>query len=252
VEWGPIAAESAAARGDAVVIVDVLSFSTTLTIAAERGFISFVFSGPELAAQGGATAVAARLGAACAVGKRDAPPGVISLSPASVRSAAPGVNRVLFSSLNGALVVAAADGAARLAVASLRNRSAAAGLAEDWLRRREADRLTVVPCGEQWSSVAPADGMRPCVEDYLGAGAVADALAANGAVLSIEAHAAAAVFRGLRTADLTSLVGARELIAAGFAEDVTLAAQIDVCERVPVRDERCGRRCFVPRTRVAR
>jgi len=247
VEWGPVAARLAAARGDAIVIVDVFSFSTTLTLAAERGLACHVYSGPELAAQGGAAAVAARLGAVCAVGKRDARPGAISLSPASVRSAELAADRVLFSSLNGALVVASSDRAPRLAIGCLRNPRAVAACAAEWLRQGEANRVTIVACGEQWSSVSTAEGMRPCLEDHLGAGAIADALAGQGAALSAVAWAAAAVFRQRHDLDLTSLVGARELIAAGFAEDVTLAGELDVSEAVPVRADGQDGRCFRPR-----
>ena len=250
VEWGPVAAQLAAARGDAIVIVDILSFSTAVTLAAERGLASYVYSGPELTARGGAAAVAARIGAVCAVGKRDARPGTISLSPASVRSAEVTTGRVLFSSLNGALVVASADHAPRLAIGCLRNRRAVAACAFEWLHRREATRVTIVACGEQWSSVSAADGMRPCLEDHLGAGAIAESLAAHGATLSVEAQAAVAVFRQRHDIDLPSLVGGRELIAAGFTEDVALAGQLDVCEVVPVRDAWQDGRCFRPQPRA--
>ena len=43
-----------------------------------------------------------------------------------------------------------------------------------------------------------------------------------------------------------AIVGARELAAAGFAEDVRLAAQLDVTDLVPVRDDTdpSGRRMY--------
>src|SRR2546423_1644490 len=36
-EWGPIGAKVLAERSDVIVVVDVLSFSTSVTVAAERG-----------------------------------------------------------------------------------------------------------------------------------------------------------------------------------------------------------------------
>lgn len=215
-------------------------------MAAERGLSAYVFAAHELAAGGGAAAVAQRLDAVCAVGKRRAPAGEISLSPASVRSASLASSRVLFSSLNGARVVAAGGAAGELAVASLRNRSAAAQLAGGWLQQSRVPRVTVVPCGEQWSSVAELAGMRPCLEDYLGAGAVVDAMSGAGFAASVEASAAAATFRALATVDLNGLVGGRELVAAGFADDVALASEIDATSVVPLRVAEQTGRCFRP------
>lgn len=234
VEWGSTAAKLAAARGDDIVIVDVLSFSTTLTLAAEHGIDSYVYSGPELDTMGGRDAVARSVGARPAAAKRAAGPGQVSLSPASIVGAGPGA--VLFTSLNGALAVSTAGAAPILAVGCLRNYRAAARLAAQRLASRAGTRVTVVACGEHWSSVSDEDGLRPCAEDLLGAGAIAAELAAAGYTVSPEAAAAAATFTALGGMP-AAIVGARELVAAGFADDVRLAAELDVTDLVPVRDD---------------
>ena len=235
VEWGSAAAKLAAARGDDIVIVDVLSFTTTLTLAAEHGIDSYVYAGPELEAMGGREAVARSVGARPAAAERAAGPGQVSLSPASVVGAA-GPDAVLFTSLNGALVVSTAGAAPSVALGCLRNYRAVARLVARRLTGRTGARVTVVACGEHWSSVSDQEGLRPCVEDLLGAGAIAAELAAGGFTVSPEAAAAAATFAALGGLP-ADIVGARELAAAGFAEDVRLAAGLDVTDLVPVRDD---------------
>src|SRR5215213_6495864 len=132
VEWGGIGAGLAAERGDGVVVIDVLSLSTTVTMAAERGIDAYVYSAAELAEQGGGEALAARLDAVMAAGKRSARPGQISLSPASLVDPPPAA-AALFSSLNGALAISAADRAPYLAIGCLRNRGAVAAAVAGWL-----------------------------------------------------------------------------------------------------------------------
>jgi 2-phosphosulfolactate phosphatase len=233
VEWGHVGAGLAAARGDDVVIVDVLSFSTTLTMAAERSIDCYVYSGPELAARGGREAVAAALGAVAAVEKRAAAAGRFSLSPASLVDLSE-VPAALFTSLNGALAVSAAEGAPFLAVGCLRNRQAVARLVADRLWADPTRRVSVVACGEHWSSVSEEEGLRPCLEDLLGAGGICVELAALGLPGSPEAAAAGAAFAAASGLP-PEAVSARELIAAGFAADVRLAGEVDVTDAVPVR-----------------
>ncbi|MEU4776021.1 2-phosphosulfolactate phosphatase [Micromonospora sp. NPDC023644] len=245
VEWSDLGARLAADRGDAIVVVDVLSFSTTLTMAAERGIRCHVHSKAELAERGGAELVAAALGAVPAAAKRDARPGQLSLSPASLREVGPEVSAALFTSLNGARAVSAAAGAAQVALGCLRNRSAVAALVASWLGVDDRLRVTIVACGEHWSSTSRLEGLRPALEDQLGAGAIADALAELGYAGSVEAQAAAAVFRALGTTRFTDLVGARELVTAGFPADVALAAEVDVTAAVPMLSRDAGERCFI-------
>lgn len=231
VEWFPVAARQAARRGDIVVIIDVLSLSTTLSMAAERHFTSMVYSPAEIADMGGMDAAAAVLRARPLSKRRTVPPGGLSLSPHSLLGADPG-QRVLFTSLNGAAVIAAADGCPRVIIASLRNCDAAADVVARSLADGLATRTTIVACGEHWSSVAAAEpGLRPSVEDWVGAGLLAGRIAARGYRLSAEAKAAAAAADVALIADCVS---ARELRAAGFADDVELAMQLDVSDAVPV------------------
>ena len=244
VEWGATGAALAADRGDVVVVVDVLSFSTTLSIAVARDFTCLVYSGAEIESLGGPAMAAIRLGARPLHGRRGAGLGRVSLSPASLLDAEPG-QRVVFTSLNGATVVSAAAKAPALLVGAPRNATACAQLAARSLTRTMAGRITVVACGERWISVQPgAEGMRPAVEDWLGAGAICAALADRGYSLSAEARLACAAWRApTALEDLAECVSARELCAGGFAEDVKLALEVDADALVPARmaGEQTGR-----------
>jgi 2-phosphosulfolactate phosphatase len=83
--------------------------------------------------------------------------------------------------------------------------------------------VAVVAAGERW----PDGSLRPAVEDLYGAGAVIEALRVLGWTdLSPEARAAAAAYTAVRP-DLGQALAAsasgRELVAAGFGEDVAIA-----------------------------
>jgi len=244
IEWGATGAALAADRGDVVVVVDVLSFSTTLSIAVSRDFTCLVYSGAEIESLGGPAMAAIRLGAKPLSRQRKVEPGTVSLSPASLLTAERG-QRVVFTSLNGATVVGAAAKAPALLVGAPRNATASAELAARMLERTRAGRITVVACGERWNSVEPGvAGFRPAVEDWLGAGAICAGLADRGYSLSAEARLASAAWRApTALADLAECVSARELRAAGFAADVQLALQVDADSLVPARmvGEQTGR-----------
>jgi 2-phosphosulfolactate phosphatase len=226
-DWGPTGATAVGADADVVVVVDVLSFTTTLSVAVERGIRVFPFRWKDERAE----AYAAERDAVLAVG-RSVRSGV-SLSPASVREA-DGVERLVLPSPNGSSIcLGLQEAGAAVVGASLRNPSAVAR----WL---PADaRVAVVAAGERW----PDGSLRPAVEDLWGAGAVLAALVGLGATdLSPEARSAEQAFREVapRIADeLRACASGRELIDAGFDTDVDIAAELDRADVVPVLRDGC-------------
>lgn len=237
VEWGAVGARLAAERGDLVVIVDVLSFSTAVTLAVSRGATALSFSTDEIEAAGGREALCGRLDAEIVAKDRRATDASFSLSPASLGAIAPG-DRLIFTSLNGAACTSAASPAPQMMVGALSNRVAVASLVSERLAAGDASRCTLIASAEHWSSSTGSEhGIRPGVEDWLGAGAVARALEQRGLKLSLEAALAANAFDVVQhdvTSALDSCISGRELIAKGFADDVVLASQLDSIGVVPV------------------
>ncbi|HET9141784.1 2-phosphosulfolactate phosphatase, partial [Actinophytocola sp.] len=132
------------------------------------------------------------------------------------------------SSLNGGSLCAAAAATGRTVLAGcLRNAAAVRAAA----RRIAADApIGVVPAGERWN--APEEGLRPSVEDLLGAGAIASLPGR-----SPESELAAAAYAGAagRIGELLAGCGTgRELAGRGVPADVPLAAEVDSTDVVPI------------------
>lgn len=220
-DWGPMGAAAVAAGAEYAVVVDVLSFTTTLSVALDAGMEVLPYPWKDASAE----QYARDHGATLAVGRSEGRPGRPSLSPASVR-ASTGVSRLVLPSPNGSSIsFLLRDRGATVVGASLRN-AAAVGA---WL----ADRLTgsssvaVVAAGERW----PDGSLRPALEDLLGAGAVVAALQAAGVHdVSPDAAAAAAAYRDAapRLSDtLRRCSSGRELVERGYAQDVEIALEQD-------------------------
>lgn len=223
-DWGPEGADAVGPGAAVVAVVDVLSFTTTLTVAVERG----IAVRPYRWRDASAASEAARFGAVLAVGRSEAGPGQVSLSPDTVLRSA-GITRLVLPSPNGSTVAArlAATGATVVGV-SLRNAAAAAA----WVRAQVGEGVVaVVAAGERWG-----DGsLRPAVEDLWGAGAFIGELGGEG--LSPEARAARAACRDIAgdlPAALDDCASGRELIANGYPADVTVAAGTRSSAAVPV------------------
>jgi 2-phosphosulfolactate phosphatase len=233
-DWGMQGATSISAGAAAIVVVDVLSFGTTLSVALDVGIQVF----PYRFRDASAAAFAASRGAVLAVGRREAGPSGVSLSPVSVRRAAqPGgplatTSKLVLPSPHGAAICRQLGDATNAQVigASLRNATACA----EWVVKAVRGPIAVVAAGERW----PGDALRPAVEDLWGAGLIIDALAGLGiSSVSPEAASARAAYRSLgRTPAmaLAACASGRELSEDGYGEEIAVAAEIDVSRKVPI------------------
>ena len=232
-DWGPAGAMAIAPGAACVVIVDVLSFTTALTVAVERGIRVLPYPSPDDTA----AEAARRHRATLAVGRSRAGPGQISLSPQSIARAADGVERLVLPSPNGSAIASGLAGSGpgvTVVGGCLRNAAAAAA----WVLARAGDRpVAVVAAGERH----PDGSLRPAVEDLWGAGAFLSALVGDAdpgrGGISPEAGAAIAAYGALAGspgAALRASVSGLELRFSGFADDVELAGALDVSRAVPV------------------
>ncbi len=217
-EWGAAGLRALTGAGVAnVVIVDVLSFTTCVSVAVDRGASVFPYPGDAE----GAAAYAVQHDADVA-GHRGDPSAEYSLSPASLSSVTPQTRLVLPSPNGSELSFSAPEGT--VIAGCLRNRAAVAA----YLGRHPGS-VALVAAGERW----PDRSLRPCLEDYLGAGAIASRLEGR---LSPEARAAIAVYADLESelaGALASCSSGRELIELGYESDVEIAAQVDAANSVP-------------------
>lgn len=225
-EWGPTGARALAPECDVAVVVDVLTFSTTVSVAADEG----IQIKPYPWADASARDVALAAGATLAVPRPDASAGDVSLSPATFREAN-GLSRVLLPSPNGSTICAAlAEAGATVVVGCLRNRQAVARFLSE-----SGGRVLLVPAGERW----PDDSLRPAIEDLWGAGGIAAALLDGRTpevAVSDEALAAAAAYALVESRigeALAACPSGQELIDIGYASDVAVAAELDTSRAVP-------------------
>jgi 2-phosphosulfolactate phosphatase len=215
-EWGERAVEILSPIVDVVVLVDVLSFTTCVDVATARGALVYPYrwkdaSAAEFAHRVGATLAGPRSGEQ------------LSLSPASLQRATPGM-RVVLPSPNGA-TLSGLTGRTPTLAGCLRNAEAVARAAQ-----AIGPRIAVIPAGERW----PDGTLRPCLEDWLGAGAIIRHLFGS---MSPETKTAREVYdlnEHHLTERIQSCTSGRELIEQGWEEDVRLASKIGTSTAVPM------------------
>jgi 2-phosphosulfolactate phosphatase len=221
-EWGEGGIDALGPRSELIIVVDVLSFSTCVDVAVNRGATILPYASRDATAD----RYARRNGAVLANRKRGE--GDYSLSPASF-ARIPSGKRVMLPSPNGAALACKAARCGVVVNSCLRNAAAAAQFAN-----RQAGEVAVIACGERW----PDDSLRPAWEDLVGAGAVIAHLIGP---RSPEAESACAAFRqaeGNLPRLLHECSSGRELIERGFADDVELAAAYGISRCVPMLVDR--------------
>jgi 2-phosphosulfolactate phosphatase len=217
-EWGEHGVAVLAPISQAVIVVDVLSFSTSVDIAVHQGATVFPYRWKDARAADFAASVHAELAGPERTKDRT------SLSPASLRHVQPGT-RIVLPSPNGATLALAAKPAPVLA-GCLRNAQAVALAAQQY-----GPRIAVIAAGERWGD---GGSLRPAFEDLIGAGAIISYLSGRP---SPEAVSAVAAFREARLKlgeYLYQCSSGKELIERGFSEDVSLASQLNVSNSAPI------------------
>jgi 2-phosphosulfolactate phosphatase len=199
----------------------VLRFSSATASAVHHGVsvVPHAWLEPERAAE-----LASALGAEHRAG---------ALSPLAFSASDRG-RRLLVCSPNGAACADLARSAVALLTGALVNARAAAAYARARAAQHGAA-VSVIACGELWDDAPVAQPvLRPCLEDYLGAGAILRGLAGEAspeAAVCRDAFAAAEP----RLAELLwECASGRELRARERGDDVTWCAALDRLESVPV------------------
>lgn len=228
-EWGLAGVEAYRSSASVFVIVDILTFSTAVSVAVGQGatIVPFPYGDAEAA-----QAEAARRGAVAAAPKRSLG-GQLSLSPTSLRTLEPGAG-VLLPSPNGSRL-SLETGDTPTLCGCFRNASAVAAAAHSIAGEGV---IAVIPAGERW----PDQTLRPAIEDWLGAGTIIRVL---GGDLSAEARLASLAYTaaGAHLGQITrECVSGRELIDRGFAADVEIALEFDLTDAVPVLQDGAYRR----------
>jgi 2-phosphosulfolactate phosphatase len=211
-DWGLGGADAVAGGADVTVVVDVLSFTTTLSVALDAGVVVLPYRWRDETARG----YAAEHGAVLAVGRSQARPGELSLSPLSLRVAELAERLVLPSPNGSSIVSQLAARTKTCSAACLRNASAVAG----WIAAGSSATTTVA--------------------------VIAGLVAAGWGGVSAEADAARCGYESVRDGELEAWLGCAsgcELVDAGYRADVEIAAEVGTSETVPLLVDG---HCFLP------
>ena len=216
-EWALDGLSAIIPNSDAVIIVDVLSFSTCVDIAVSRGVTVY----PCGEANDDCRALAENVGGVLAGSRGEAR---FSLSPATFLHADSGERIILPSPNGGALSVQSTS--IPIFTGCLRNARKVAQAAMSF-----GSKIAVIPAGERW----PSGANRWAIEDWIGAGAIISFLERT---CSPEAQAALEAFRFASErchAILSESVSGRELIEGDDPDDVELAAEVHSSSCAPMK-----------------
>ncbi|WLS78414.1 2-phosphosulfolactate phosphatase [Erwinia pyri] len=213
-EWSLSAVDYLADETDCVIVVDVMSFSTCVSLAVDNG--AHIYPYPwkdESALEYGIS-----MGVNTASFDRRFSGKGYSLSPLSIQNIKKGESLVLPSPNGSTISFRAKEAGIAVFSGCFRNISATARACSAFKR------ILVIPCGERW----PDGSLRPAIEDYVAAGGITEALGRKS--LSPEALTALAAYRYHQEHHLSLLhncASAAELRLRGFEEDIALSLEVD-------------------------
>lgn len=216
-EWGMDGLECLMGNVDAVIIVDVLSFSTCVDIVVAGNALVFPYDGELENLEEFAMAHNAQI--ACRKRTLDS----LSLSPASLTTI-PADTRLVLPSLNGSRLSKRSQAPATF-TACLRNARAVAHAVQSF-----ASKICVIPAGEKW----PNGNLRPAFEDMIGAGAVISNLEGKRSPEASVCQQAFLTYKSDLLQILSSCSSGKELLQQNFFEDVRLASACDSSATVPI------------------
>ncbi|MDQ3020888.1 MAG: 2-phosphosulfolactate phosphatase [Bacteroidota bacterium] len=217
-EWGFKGVEELASISDVVIIVDVLSFSTSIDIATNNGAIVF----PYYWKNESVVEYSKSVNAILADSNRKSP-GNFSLSPSSLINIS-SHTRLVLPSPNGSELSLSTGNTITLC-GCLRNAKSVSEYA-----MKAGNKIAVIPAGEKWKD----NSLRPAFEDLVGAGAIISYLKGN---LSPESKSALSIFLNSKENlfdEIKQCSSGKELIARGFECDVDLACELNKSSCVPV------------------
>jgi 2-phosphosulfolactate phosphatase len=219
-EWGLEGARKFENHVGAIVVVDVLSFSTCVDVAVAQGAVVYPIANKD---RNVASTMAKSIGGEVA-GPRGDNGYRYSLSPATLSSIASGTKLVL-PSPNGS-AISAAISTVRIIAGCLRN---ARAVAKRIATISPEKPVAVVPAGERW----PDGSLRPAIEDLIGAGAIIHEL---GRPCFPEAEIARQAFLSA-SASLEELinncVSGQELIQRGYPQHVSIGIALNASTTAP-------------------
>ena len=220
-EWGLKGIQKYKEISDVIIIVDVLSFSTSVDIAVANGAVIYPYKFLDETTYLYSMQVNAEL-ASVSRSKDE-----YSISPVSLMSI-PSGTKLVIPSPNGA-ELSLSTGSVPTICSCFRNFKSVAEYAMSF-----GENILVIPAGEKWD-----DGsIRFAIEDYLAAGALISCIGGN---LQTESKAASVLFNNLKdnVQDiLKNCASGMELIEKGFEEDVSLASELNSSDSVPVLSQK--------------
>ena len=225
-EWGRDGAAAAEARGDLVVIVDALCFSTTVITAVHHGGVIF----PCLDLDEKET-LAEKHKAVKAVRRDEVPnQGKYSLSPETFQTIEQGA-RVVLTSPNGSICCRLAAKAPRLLLGAFVNARTMGEVLTKVLDQGDLA-VTLVACGERWQNPGEDGELRFAIEDFLAAGAILSYMKHD---KSPEARVAESAFAELENQIdeiIWECTSGLELRSSGYGHDVSFAAQLNIFDTI--------------------